>query len=83
MYNLGVMSLTGHGMARDFTHAHKHFATAAHRSHLQAIHKLAHMHMHGIGTPQSCTKAVKLFMAVAGRGPWYAGNVCLIPAAGV
>jgi TPR repeat protein len=47
-----------------------HFRVAARSGHMLAMHKLAHMALHGLGMEKpNCAEAVKLFKGIAERGP--------------
>jgi TPR repeat protein len=46
------------------------YASAAHRGHTVALHRLAHMMSRGIGEPVNCEGALSSFKIVAERGDW-------------
>ena len=47
-----------------------HFRVAARSGHVLAMHKLAHMALHGLGMEKpNCGEAVRLFKVIAERGP--------------
>mmetsp|Transcript_2273 Transcript_2273/g.4335 ORF Transcript_2273/g.4335 Transcript_2273/m.4335 type:complete len:815 (+) Transcript_2273:320-2764(+) len=68
-YNLGALYVSGVGVRRrNYPTALNYFSMAAQKGHVLAMHKLAQMHLHGIGTGKNCDHAVNLFKAVAERG---------------
>ena len=47
-----------------------HFRVVARSGHVLAMHKLAHMALHGLGMEKpNCGEAVRLFKVIAERGP--------------
>ena len=64
-----MIHLLGRGQQqqRSFPKALKFFVLAAQRGNLFAMHKLAHMHLRGLGSPADCNAAVHMFKAVAER----------------
>ena len=61
-FNLGALAVGGQvATQRDFKEGVQYFSQAAQKGNLLAMHKLAHMHLHGMGTPRSCETAVSLF----------------------
>ncbi|KAH9260348.1 hypothetical protein BASA81_001518 [Batrachochytrium salamandrivorans] len=68
-YNLGAIHASGlePHVARDFVKAFRFFTLAAQKGSVLALHKLAHMSLHGLGTAKSCKVAVQYFKAVSER----------------
>lgn len=67
-YNLGALYISGTGVkTREYTRALKYFTLAVKKGHLLAMHKLAQMNLHGIGTAKTCDGAVQLFKYIAER----------------
>ncbi|KAJ1477749.1 hypothetical protein T484DRAFT_1820092, partial [Baffinella frigidus] len=56
--------------ADDYAKALYYFTLAANRGHMLALYNLAMMHLHGFGTPKSCTNALTFLKSVAERGAW-------------
>lgn len=68
-YNLGALYVSGVGVRRrNYPTALNYFQMAVQKGHTLAMHKLAQMNLHGIGTPRQCENAMHLFKAVAERG---------------
>ncbi|GBG26189.1 Protein sel-1-like 1 [Hondaea fermentalgiana] len=69
LYNAGALFATGTGSSRrNYPMALNYFQVAVQKGHTLAMHKLAQMNLHGIGTPRQCENAMHLFKAVAERG---------------
>eukprot|EP00941_MAST-03F_sp_MAST-3F-sp1_P005407 g5407.t1 len=75
LYNLGLMHLRGFSVTENnrtsessFPAALHYLTLAAQRGHIPSMWKVAHMHLHGIGTNKSCSTAVHLYRTVAERG---------------
>ena len=67
-YNLGALYISGTGVkTREYTRALKYFTLAVKKGHLLAMHKLAQMNLHGIGTTKTCDGAAQLFKYIAER----------------
>jgi len=68
LYNLGAVYASSFKLhTRDFSRAYKYFFMAAQKGSILALHKVAHMTLHGIGTMRSCKTAVQYFKTVAER----------------
>jgi TPR repeat protein len=68
-YNLGALAMKGYPptFLRDFRIAIKHFATAANKGSVLAMHKLGHFYLHGLGVRAACKTATAYFKAVVER----------------
>ncbi len=67
-YNLGALySSSQRPQSRDFTKSYRYFGLAAQKGNVLALHKVAHMTLHGIGTIRSCKQATQYFKSVAER----------------
>ena len=67
-YKLFQASLPNTEKYRNFRTAAQHFQVAAQAGHLHAQHRLANMHLHGVGMEKNCQAAVRLFKKVAESG---------------
>lgn len=68
-YNLGALWVSGVGMRRrNYPTALNFFTMAAQKGHTLAMHKLAQMNLHGVGTARNCDNALHLLKMVAEHG---------------